>query len=76
MICRQCEPWKPTGDMTEEQAVDHLVEVHANRAAIFIKKIFKFASGYGSVMNGDLRDELNQALAHRSEYENQYGVYE
>lgn len=76
MNCRQCEPWKSTGELTQVEAIDHLVEVHPGRAATFIKRVFAFASGYGSVMSNDLRSELDDALAHRSEYPNTYGVYE
>ena len=76
MHCRQCKSWRPTGELTPEQAIDHLVEVHPGRAAIFIKKLKSFAEGCGEIMDHEIMRELDEALGHRSEFVNEYGVYE
>lgn len=76
MICRQCEPWKPAGELTTEQAIDHLVRMHPGRAETFIKKIVDLARLDDRVKHEFITAELQRALSHRSEYNNDYGVYE
>lgn len=74
MICRQCQPWNPTGNMDLEQAIQHLVEVHSGRAVAFLLKLRVDPDSGRDVIDFDA--ELGRALAHRSEYNNTYGVYE
>lgn len=69
--CRQCII--PTGVMSFEEAVDHLIEKHPNRAATFIKKLVDNRASWSI---DQVWDELDRALSNRTEYPNQYGTYE
>ncbi len=79
MICRQCEPWKPTGDMSEDAALQHLVEVHPGRAITLLKKISCGITNSEPNMFfrlRDVHDHVHEALGHRSEFNTPYGTYE
>ena len=79
LTCRQCQPWAPTGPMEIEDAIDHLVDYHAIRAKVLIKKVETLLNN--NEPNLAFRDQslihlVAEALGHRSEFPNVYGVYE
>ena len=79
LSCRQCLSWRPTGDLEPEQAIEHLIRVHPSRAVVLLKKLHDGLTNREPnlfICEADFWSRLDEALGHRSEYDNAFGVYE